>query len=584
MKFMLNLSTRVKLALGFGLILALLIAVALTAYNGIVTVKESQKRLKEQAFQNALDCSRVDSNENGVRASTLAMMLSTNKAEQEISRQDIADRAKEITALLKGLSERNNDNPEFASKLREFDTVRDAYGVTRDTQVIPSIQQGNLEKATQLLAGIQRDRFLKMRDLTDRLEQEAKDDASQMVATSEKITQAAVRNFTIFSIVAAGLGILIVLLLNSSIANPLKEVSDVAAQIAEGDLAVNITSENRRDEVGVLRQNFARMAQSLRSTADVARQITAGDLRVKVTPQSEKDVLGNAFAKMVENLRSTTNEITQGINILATSASQISTSTTQVAAGAAETATAVTETTTTVEEVKQTAQVSSQKAKYVSDSAQRATQVAQTGKKSVEISLEGMHRIQNQMQSIAESIVKLSEQSQAIGEIVAAVNDLAEQSNLLAVNAAIEAAKAGEHGKGFGVVAQEIKSLAEQSKQATGQIRGILGEIQKATSAAVMTTEQGSKAVDAGTKLSAEAGESIRVLADSINEAAQAATQIAASSQQQLVGMDQVAMAMDNIKQASNQNVAGIKQTEAAAHNLQELGQRLKRLVDQYKI
>ncbi len=114
-----------------------------------------------------------------------------------------------------------------------------------------------------------------------------------------------------------------------------------------------------------------------------------------------------------------------------------------------------------------------------------------------------MKRIQTHMDSIAASIVRLSDQSQAIGEIIASVNDLAEQSNLLAVNAAIEAAKAGEQGKGFAVVAQEVRSLAEQSKQATAQVRNILGDIQKATSAAVMATEQGSKAVEAGVKQSA---------------------------------------------------------------------------------
>ena len=195
-----------------------------------------------------------------------------------------------------------------------------------------------------------------------------------------------------------------------------------------------------------------------------------------------------------------------------------------------------------------------------------------------------MNRIRQQMESIAESIVRLSEQSQAIGEIISTVNDLAEQSNLLAVNASIEAAKAGEHGKGFAVVAQEVRSLAEQSKQATTQVRTILNDIQKATGAAVLATEQGSKTVDEGVRQSAQAGESIKALASSIAEAAQAGMQIAASSQQQLVGMEQVITAMNNIKLASEQNVAGTRQTETAARGLHELGQKLKQLVDQFKV
>jgi methyl-accepting chemotaxis protein len=278
--------------------------------------------------------------------------------------------------------------------------------------------------------------------------------------------------------------------------------------------------------------------------------------------------------------RTITNQLRQSIALLSSASSEILATTTQIASSTAETATAVSETTATVEEVKQTAQVATQKVRHVSDNAQKAVQISQSGRLSVEQAMQGMQHIQERMEFVAESIVRLAEQSQAIGEIIATVNDLAEQSNMLAVNAAIEAAKAGEQGKGFGVVAQEVKALAEQSKQATNQVRALLGDIQKATSSAVLATEQGGKAVEAGMKQSTTAGEAIRLLADSIAEAAQAATQIAASSQQQMVGMDQVALAMENIKQASMQNVSGAKQAETAAENLHELGQQLKSLIE----
>ncbi len=369
-----------------------------------------------------------------------------------------------------------------------------------------------------------------------------------------------------------------------NISVPLNRITGIADKIAAGDLDVSVATDGRSDEVGMLARTFARMTSSLQGMAGAAKLIAASDLRVIINPQSDKDVLGNALATMVTNLRRSTSEMSEGVSVLASSASEILAVTTQVAAASAETGTAIAETTSTVEEVKQTALVSSQKAKFVSDSAQKATQVAQTGRKSVDASIAGMERIQTQMESIAESVVKLSEQSQAIGEIIASVNDLAEQSNLLAVNAAIEAAKAGEQGKGFAVVAQEVKSLAEQSKQATAQVRTILNDIQKATTAAVLATEQGSKAVELGMKQSTEAGEAIRLLADRITEAAQAATQIAASSQQQLIGTDQVALAMENIKQASAQNSIGTKQTEIAAHSLDDLGQKLKKLIEQYKL
>ncbi|MFA4956243.1 MAG: methyl-accepting chemotaxis protein [Candidatus Methanoperedens sp.] len=287
--------------------------------------------------------------------------------------------------------------------------------------------------------------------------------------------------------------------------------------------------------------------------------------------------------KMKERLKEQAVEIMDAVNVISSSGNEILALTTQLAASASETASSVTETTTTTEEVKQTAQLSSEKAKNVSDTAQKMASVAQQGKLAVIETVQRIDQIKKQAELVAESIVKLSEQTQAIGEITTTVNDLAEQSNLLAVNAAIEAAKAGEQGKGFAVVAQEVKSLAEQSKLATKQVRTILNDIQKATSAAVMMTEQVSKAVDAGSKQASDAGESIKKLTDSLAEAAQAALLIAASSQQQLVGTNQIASAMESVKQAAQQNVAGTKQVEKAAHELNMLGQKLKKMVEASK-
>jgi PAS domain S-box-containing protein len=296
-----------------------------------------------------------------------------------------------------------------------------------------------------------------------------------------------------------------------------------------------------------------------------------------------RDQLEDMVKQRTAELSNVLEEVKETINILVTSSTEILAATTQVATGTSETAAAISETSTTVEEVQQASKLSSQKAKNVADSAQRVVQVFQNGQKSVDETIHGMNRIREQMDSIAQTVVRLSEQSQSIGGIIASVTDIADQSNLLAVNAAIEAAKAGDQGRGFAVVAQEIKNLAGQSKQATLQVRNILNDIQKVTGAAVMATEQGSKAVESGLKQSMQAGEAIRILAESSNEAVQAATQIVASSQQQVVGMDQIGIAMQNINQAGTETAVSMVQAEKSAKSLYELGQKLKGMVEKFK-
>ena len=325
----------------------------------------------------------------------------------------------------------------------------------------------------------------------------------------------------------------------------------------------------------------------LHQAVELANQVGEGNLeeiKINTTRNDEIGELEKSLQKMVKGLKNTTLKLQEEVEVLATSSSEILASITDVSSGTTETATAVTETTTTVEELRQTGQVSTDKAKDVQSSAEEALKTLAQSEKSLSATINDMHQIQERMATISESIIQLSEHSQAIGKIIDTVNDLAEQSNLLAVNAAIEAAKAGDQGKGFAVVADEVRRLAEQSKQATIQVHAILNDIQNSTSSAVMATEQGTKAVSKGVEQSIRTNEALRLLTGGIDKVNQAATQISISSQQQLIGVGQVNVAMTNIREASQQHVNHMRQIETAVHGLNQVGQSLKELVEQYKV
>jgi methyl-accepting chemotaxis protein len=567
-----------KIAAGFGLSLVIFVAVGVISHRATVQLVEASD-LRKTSYETLDALSDVRLALRGVGVTLRTYLLSGEEAHwqalrsAEKSLEPPVRRLRELVASTPAQAKRVD---KVAELLGGYEVATNAIADLRRTKGAVPATQAFLADSTRQMQG-------DIAGLLAELQQEHQAALARRTQDTENDAAFAQAAILYGNTLAVAIALLAGYLITRNISGPLRSLTLTAERVTAGDLGVEEPDSTRGDEIGVLARALDRMRRSLRGMAETAEQIATGDLRASVTPQSRADVLGNAFARMTTDLRAQIKELIEGANVLSAAASEIVASSSQLAASATQSAAAVSETTTTVEEVRQTAQLASQKARLVSDSAQKAAQIGEGGRKSAQDVEAGMARIRRQMEQIAASMVQLSEQSQAVAQIIATVEDIATQSNLLAVNAAIEAAKAGEHGRGFGVVAQEVKTLAEQSRQATAQVRSILGDIQKATAAAVLATEEGGKVVDSGAQQADVAGTTIQALAASVNEAAQAAVQIAASSQQQLVGVDQVAGAMESIKEASAQNVVSATQLEATARGLQELGQRLQQMVGRYK-
>ncbi|MFZ6031122.1 MAG: MCP four helix bundle domain-containing protein [Chloroflexota bacterium] len=324
----------------------------------------------------------------------------------------------------------------------------------------------------------------------------------------------------------------------------------------------------------------------LNIAAGFVDQIAQGVIPPPITDKynGDFDALKNNLNRLSERLRAMLSEVGASAANLNAAAAEILAATTQQAAGSSEQSAAISQTTTTVDEVKTISEQASMRAQEVASSSQKTVEVARSGQRSVQETIESMAQIKERVESIAENILALSDQTQQIGEIIATVNEIASQSNMLALNASVEAARAGEHGKGFAVVAMEVRSLAEQSRQATSQVKAILSEIQKATNTTVMVTEEGTKGVDRGVQLAAQAREAIEQLASVINESAQIATQVVVSGQQQQTGIEQIALAMQNINQATVQSLASTRQAEKSAQSLNDLARKMSETVAQYRL
>jgi methyl-accepting chemotaxis protein len=187
--------------------------------------------------------------------------------------------------------------------------------------------------------------------------------------------------------------------------------------------------------------------------------------------------------------------------------------------------------------------------------------------------------IKRQVDLIVIHMLDLGKKSQQIGGILEIINELAEQTNILSINASIEAAGAGENGKRFAVVAEEIRKLADRVGGSTKEIKGLIDDIRAAVNTTVMTTEGGTKAVEAGAIQFAEVAIAFRQIVGLVSTTTEAAREIELSTKQQSTAVSQVNIAVANVAQSAQENEVSSSQTLQTATELTKLSRDLLRLI-----
>jgi methyl-accepting chemotaxis protein len=273
------------------------------------------------------------------------------------------------------------------------------------------------------------------------------------------------------------------------------------------------------------------------------------------------------------------NSIKEQINALSSSSTEIAATMTEHERTVSEQSASVAEVSATAEELGASAQTSSQQSENTAALANRSLVLTEEGIKLANRSYSGITEMKARVGAVAEQILHLSEQAEQIGSIAKVVGELASETNMLALNAAVEAARAGEHGKGFAVVASEIRKLADQSKKSAERTNALVGEVQKATNAAVMATEEGSKTAEEVAVIAKQSGESFASLAEVANKVYESAQQVMLNSKQQSGALTQVSEAMKNLSNGSKEISAGTAQARIGVVKLNEVAQSLKALV-----
>jgi methyl-accepting chemotaxis protein len=415
LKFIEQLRIGPRIAVGYGLVIALmllLLAVTLVNLRHVSEANETMLTVQHERMSLAREW-RENIATNSQRA--LAMGLTTDDAI-----------FKRFGELVKGTTVRTSEvqkryteletSEEGKRVLAEVGEARKKYLSSRDVMFKA---RGDAETLSAAAVEFQKalDAYVVVATANIQVQEKNKDLLGARIVSASETTRNAFIGIVTLAIVTA---IFTGWRLAASIVTPLKELQATARRIASGDLSQSIHADTHC-ETGELMAAMGEMQTSLR---ELVSQVRAASDSIQTA--SQEVAAGNADLS---------NRTEQAASNLQTTASSM-------------------------EEITGTVRNSAQVASQANGLAVSARAVAQRGGAAVT--------------EVVQTMEQINASSRKIGDIIGVIDSIAFQTNILALNAAVEAARAGEQGRGFAVVATEVRGLASRSADAAREIKSLI--------------------------------------------------------------------------------------------------------------
>lgn len=433
--------------------------------------------------------------------------------------------------------------------------------IHESAQTILDVNQSDPEEARRIYQEVTKANVVKLVGILDQVaaitEEQVSDNESSLMSAVSATQIISFLTILVILVVC----VLLLLYVIGSIIKPLQTVTESSRNLSEGnlDFHIDVNSEN---EIGVLADSLNTSVQNLKlyisDITEVLDDMAAGNLG----RESHIQYIGD-FVQIQKAIGAISNELSQTMEQIHSSATQVDSGSNQVAVGAQSLAQGATEQASEVDNLQQMIEQITDQINSNAESAAITTEEADKVGEKITI-------CNNQMHEMAEAMEQISACSGEISKIIKTIEDIAFQTNILALNAAVEAARAGSAGKGFAVVADEVRNLAAKSadaaKDTTQLIEKTLQMVENGSNLTNLTQESLGSVVE-GAELVTD---QIKIISD--------------ASKEQEVAINRIKDSISQISTVIQSNSATSEESAAASEELAGQAQILKGLIGKFQL
>ncbi len=433
--------------------------------------------------------------------------------------------------------------------------------IHESAQTILDVNQSDPEEARRIYQEVTKANVVKLVGILDQVaaitEEQVSDNESSLMSAVSMTELISFLTILVILVVC----VLLLLYVIGSIIKPLQTVTESSRNLSEGnlDFHIDVNSEN---EIGVLADSLNTSVQNLKlyisDITEVLDDMAAGNLG----RESHIQYIGD-FVQIQKAIGAISNELSQTMEQIHSSATQVDSGSNQVAVGAQSLAQGATEQASEVDNLQQMIEQITDQINNNAESAAITTEEADKVGEKITI-------CNNQMHEMADAMEQISACSGEISKIIKTIEDIAFQTNILALNAAVEAARAGSAGKGFAVVADEVRNLAAKSadaaKDTTQLIEKTLQMVENGSNLTNLTQESLGSVVE-GAELVTD---QIKIISD--------------ASKEQEVAINRIKDSISQISTVIQSNSATSEESAAASEELAGQAQILKGLIGKFQL